>query len=302
MSFPVVDLHCDLLAYLAMNPDRTPNDRIARCSLPQLEEGKVILQTLAIYAETGPYSLLCGLKQLELFQTFAKKKTPTRFLPAFESASAFSLENEPLDAVFARLDKILSQIDPLYISLTWNGENRYGGGTGANIGLKNDGKELLAYLSGKGVAIDLSHATDALSRGMLNEIDQKNLDLRILASHCNFRSIHDHERNLPDDVAKEVINRNGLIGLVFYSKFLDTPAQLVDQIEHGLELGGQNALAFGADFFHLDDFDEIADEGGFFPAMGDSSKYPSILQELEKIFSPMQLEKIASKNALAFLT
>lgn len=296
---PVVDLHCDLLFYLALNPDRTPNDPVSHCSFPQLHAGNVQLQVLAIYGETGLYSLLSGLKQIEIFQALEKHPS-IQLLPAFESASAFCLENEPLDFVFKRLKQILTQITPLYISLTWNGENRFGGGIGSKAGLKKDGEELLRFLSGKGIAIDLSHATDQLSRETIDFIDNHKLELRIMASHCNFRKVENHPRNLPDDVAKEIIKREGLIGLVLYSKFLKNQQQLLEQIEYGLQLGGDNALAFGADFFCLEDFDDPSKAGHFFPEMADSSKYPSILNKLKQL-SLKQLEAISSKNALRFI-
>ena len=63
----VIDLHCDLLGYLAMSPDRTPEDPIVRCSLPQLKAGNVKTQVLAISSETNYTSLNFGLKQLEAF-------------------------------------------------------------------------------------------------------------------------------------------------------------------------------------------------------------------------------------------
>ena len=167
----IVDLHCDLLLYLAFSPNRDPFHPVARCSAHQLKAGNVSLQILAIYAETKPHSLLLGLKQLEIFQSLSQKY-PEYFnshniRPAFENASAFALETEALDEVLERLENILTQIKPLYISLTWNGENRFGGGCGSASGLKKDGEELLTFLSGKGVAIDFSHASDKLARDCL---------------------------------------------------------------------------------------------------------------------------------------
>ena len=309
-SYPVVDLHCDFLAYLAMNPDRTPFDPIVRCSSLQRKEGNVALQVLAISAETIPYSLVLGLKQYEIYLSLFEKY-PEHFsdnvIPAFENASAFCMENEPLDAIFKRLDKMLKKIQPLYIGLTWNGQNRFAGGCGSNIGLKDEGKQLLAYLSGRGIAIDFAHTTDETARDILNEIDKKNLNLRVMASHSNFRKVCENRRNLPDDIAKEIIARRGIIGLVFYSKFLEKPTQLAAMIEHGLSLGGESALAFGADFFCDADFPHLSPnkpgKPGFFEEMSDSSTYPWILDMLEKELSltHSQLEAIASNNSHQFI-
>jgi len=299
----IIDLHCDLLAYLVLSPDRTPRDLISRCSIPQLEAGRVQTQVLAISSETGIYSLLAGLEQFKIFLTLSEEY-PGRFLPAIENASSFALENEPLDMVLKRLEKILAQILPLYISLTWNGENRFGGGCGAACGLKEDGKELLRFLSGKGIAVDFSHTSDHLASDLFNFIDQESLNIPVMASHSNFRAIVNNVRNLPDDIAKEIMRRRGIIGLVFYSSFLKAPEKLSKMVEHGLDLGGEKALALGADFFCLDDLTGLLHHGGgFFDEMADSSCYPQALDQLRK-FTPLpetQLEGIASQNAFAFI-
>jgi len=298
----IVDLHCDLLGYLALSPDRTPQDPAPHCSIPQLLQGGVTTQVTAIYTDTDRTSLLCGLKQIECFKNLPKQGA-LKFIPAFENASSFCLESEPLSTVLKRLDHILTQISPLYIGLTWNGENRFGGGIGADAGLKEDGKELLRYLSGKGIAIDLSHASDSLSHGIFNCIDQESLSLRVMASHCNFRSVQDPPRNLPDEIAKEVFKRGGVMGLVFFSLFLKSPDQLLEHIEHGLSLGGENALAFGADFFSQLDVPKAWHDEGFHPEMSNASCYPCVLDMLKQsgTLSKSQIEKIASKNAMGFI-
>lgn len=304
----VVDIHCDLLCYLALDPKRDPFHPSIRCSAPQLKAGNVKLQTLAIFTETNLYSLLYGLRQLEIFLSLPDKYpdsfTNHNILPAFENASSFALESEPLANVFERLETILTQITPFYISLTWNGENRFGGGCGSTAGLKKDGEELLKFLNNRGIAIDFSHASDKLARETLNFIDTHSLNLRVMASHSNFRALQDQPRNLPDDIAKEIITRHGLIGLVFYNKFLKDIPQLYQMIEHGYKLGGEQALAFGADFFCLDDLITVLDDpGGFHEALSDSSKYPSILESIsrEMQIPSSQLEDLASGNAMQFI-
>ncbi|NGX27811.1 MAG: hypothetical protein K940chlam6_01749 [Chlamydiae bacterium] len=304
----VIDLHCDLLAYLAMSPDRTPSNPAPRCSGPQLKAGNVKIQTLAISSETNIYSLCFGLRQLEIFLELPEKYpeyfSKESIIPAFENASSFCIENEPLEDVFQRLENILTRISPLYIGITWNGENRFGGGCGSTSGLKEEGKELLKFLSGRGIAIDFAHATDSLARETLNYIDAKNLDLRVMASHSNFRTLQSHIRNLPDDIAKEIIQRDGLIGLVFYKKFLGQPVNLYKQIEYGLKLGGENALALGADFFCTEDYSFLlSGEVGFFDEMSNASQYPSILEGIQRemALSQDQLAAIASENAQKFI-
>ena len=180
---PVVDLHCDLLCYLSRHPERTPFDPAARCSIPQLQAGKVQLQILAIFTETTPCSVDEGLDQARLYQELSLRH-PHHFRPyevrwtiplistllAFENASGFCDEDEPVQRGFQRLEKVVQTIaKPLYVSLTWNTENRFGGGAFApSIGLKEEGKLLLEELDRLHIAVDLSHASDALAHDILD--------------------------------------------------------------------------------------------------------------------------------------
>ena len=231
-------------------------------------------------------------------------------IPAFENASAFASENEPLQQAIDRLEEYHEALGPIfYISLTWNDENRFGGGNMTTVGLKEDGKRLLEWMSGKRIAIDLSHTSDKLAYDLIDYIDKNVLDIPIIASHSNFRAISDYPRNLPDDLAKEIIRRKGLIGLNLFAPFIhktDATA-IVRHVEYGLNLGAGNAFSFGADFFCDADFPSFITKyqrkEAFYPEFANSSVYPSLLGLLvQKIgIKEEQLLKIASQNALRFL-
>ncbi|MDR3624216.1 MAG: membrane dipeptidase [Chlamydiales bacterium] len=320
----VADLHCDLLTFLARNPNRTFLDHRARSSYPQLLKGGVKVQTLAIYTNTEKGSVKKALTQVHVFNTLlerfplyfsrkrsTKEKTIT-LLPAFENASCFLEEDEPLEHGLNRLEELHKKLGIiLYISLTWNGENRLGGGCGSKMGLKEDGKQLLLWMNKKKIALDLSHSSDFLSFDSLNFIDKHALHIPVLASHSNFRAICQEERNLPDSLAKEIIRRKGLIGLNFYSKFIDqtrsNPKMLFKHIEHALSLQGDASLAFGADFFYEHDefpgVEKNPTNGSFFEEYANASKYPQILSTMQQTMQlPISLiKKIASENFIHFL-
>ena len=68
MSFPVVDLHCDLLSYLQEAPNANPeNLEDIGCSFPALAQGNVKLQVMAIYTATQKGSSNLGLQQSIIF-------------------------------------------------------------------------------------------------------------------------------------------------------------------------------------------------------------------------------------------
>ena len=85
-----------------------------------------------------------------------------------------------------------------------------------NNGLSEFGKEVVREMNRLGMFIDISH----VSVKTMNDV----LDVSrspIIASHSSARGVHDHTRNVPDDVLKRVAKNGGVIMLNFYPSFLD---------------------------------------------------------------------------------
>lgn len=254
MNPPIADLHCDLLLYLSGGKNRTPFDEESRCSIPQLKMGGVKLQVLPIFSETRAGSSRSGEKQLEIFGALPKEhfvpleepalpRDKVAVLLAFENASAFCSEDEDLQKRLQWLTNIPHKI--LYISLTWNSENRFGGGALTTMGLKEEGRHLLDFLHQRKICVDLSHASDPFAFDILKYCDQRQLDIPIIASHSNFRSVTEGARNLPDALAMEIIARGGVIGLNFVGRFVGkSPQNVYDHLEHMLQLNGGNQYCF----------------------------------------------------------
>jgi membrane dipeptidase len=325
-EIPIIDLHNDLLFYLTHKPGRSPEDPVSRSSYSQLRQGHVKLQTLAIYSATGDKSVENGRSQVDQFSKLTTQYptlfTPCRFplnaqkmsvdiIAAFENASTFASETEPLADAIKRLEGYVKAIGPIfYISLTWDEENRFGGGNRSTTGLKEDGKRLLEWMNGKRIALDFSHTSDRLAFDLIDFIDKDALDIPVIASHSNFRIISDYPRNLPDDLAEEIIRREGLIGLNFFAPFIHKtdPSAIIRHVEYALELGAENALCFGADFFCDADLSTFLQEKyqrseAYYPELGNPSVYPAFLELLfhRLNLSESQLLKIASQNVLRFL-
>lgn len=324
MLHPVIDLHCDLLAHMLdmPNPDPFNPDGIA-CSFPALKEGNVKLQVMAIYTATEKGSAALALKQSEIFASFLSdfpddcslvhdettlKQITTSaklgMIAAIENASGFCEEDESLEIGFERLEQIIANVERiLYIGFTHHAENRFGGGNNSDVGLKEDGRKLLQYLNGKNIAVDFSHASDALAHDMLNYLSEHDLEVPILASHSNYRQVFNHVRNLPDDLAKEIIKRGGIIGVNFLRAFVnnDDPNALYQHIRHGIELGGSNSICFGADYFCTDGHPDRSRVPFYFKEHTDASRYPSILEEISSQVSPDAVKSISSGNAMNYL-
>lgn len=323
MPYPIIDMHCDLLSYLngATNADPLRKDDLG-CSFPALVEGNVKTQVLAIFTATKSGSTALGLEQSrifkKLFSTYPDdvvQATPDNIdkvtglskiglIAAIENASGFCEEDEPLTQGFKKLEEIISNTDRvLYISMTHHAENRFGGGNYSTAGLKVDGKALLDYISGRKIAIDLSHTSDALAHGILEHVTKQGLDIPILASHSNYRPIFDHPRNLPDELAKEVSARGGIIGVNFVRAFVnnDDPEALYEHIQHGLDLVGSDALCMGADFFFAGEHPDQMRIPFYHAGQESATCYPAILEEVSTRFSPAVAEKISHQNAFNFI-
>ena len=314
---PVVDIHCDLLSYLSKAAKRTPNDLKSRCSIPQLRKGHVKVQVMAIFTRTVDASVMDAEKQIECMQALHNSPYISPFLetedlstentlyilPAFENASSFCTEQEPLAIGLERLTGFVKKVgQPAYMSLTWNGENRFGGGNETRVGLKPDGKTLLEWMNSRQIALDFSHTSDELADDIFNEIEARGYTMPVLASHSNFRAVVDSPRNLSDKIAKEIIRRKGIIGLNFLQKFLGSGVHILkEHIIHGLSLGGEDAICFGADFFCTEDLKTlgIPSLSKYPVGMENSACYPFVINFLQE--NGMCIEKLAYKNALDVL-
>ncbi len=322
MKYPIVDMHCDLLSYLEYVPGADPFFPKIGCNFNALKAGNVKLQVMAIYTGTEKGSSETGLKESEIFkqlQTTHKENVclvkdiaslnsalnsdKTGMVVSIENASGFCEEDEPIENAFKKLEKIISNVERvIYISFTHHGENRFGGGNYTKAGLKDDGKKLLDYMSGKKIALDLSHTSDALAYGQLEHIAKYNLDIPLIASHSNFRAIFDHPRNLPDDLAKEIIKRKGVIGLNFLRAFLnnDEPNVFYDHVLHGIKIGGENTMCFGADYFFASEPDPKR-VPYYHKDKEDASCYPALLKHLEDKVPTGFLENMSHKNVIDFI-
>ena len=321
----IVDLHCDLLSYLAtvQGADVYKQDEIG-AAVPHLKAGNVKLQVMAAYTDTAPGSSQLGMKQVELYNlvpalsgnyfqpvsvSFLSPKELTDgegcfTMLAIENAAGFCEESDPLNVGLNRLEKIIDVAGPLaYIILTHHYENRFGGGNYAQAGLKPDGAVLLDFLHAKKIPVDLAHTSDALAYGILNHIAKRGLDVPVMASHSNFRTIHDHPRNLPDELALEIVSRGGLIGINFLRNYINEkdPTVLYKHIAYALELGATDSLAFGADFFYALHHPDPSRYPLYFPGQDNASCYQKILSDLEDIGFPESFcTGIASKNAMRY--
>ena len=320
MKKPILDLHCDLLFYLK-EPNSNIDNRDLGCAIPYLQTGNVKLQVMAIFAPTQNNSQQLGIKQSEIFQSLNTNENrlyaldrqnlnglfvhkSIGMIAAIESGSAFCDENMTLKEGFKNLQKIRNNVGNLfYISFTHHTENRFGGGNYSNVGLKKDGEALIEHLDQQHIAIDFSHTSDYLAHDILNYIDKHNIDVSIIASHSNYRPVFDHPRNLPDEIAQEIIKRKGLIGVNFLRAFVnnDEPNALYDHIEHGIKIGAQDSICYGADYFYHKNHPDKSRHPFNFKEHENASCYQEISSTVGERFGAEISDNLSHKNVNNFL-
>ena len=95
------------------------------------------------------------------------------------------------------------------------GERRWGG-------LSPEGRRWVTLMNELGIVVDASHASDEATRQMMALSTTP-----VILSHSGFRAIYDHPRNVPDDLAREVAAKGGVIAInsVFLSRFNNSDAR-----------------------------------------------------------------------------
>src|SRR5262245_18483816 len=135
------------------------------------------------------------------------------------------------------------------IGLTWNGRNLLGDGVsvGARGGLTSYGRGAVAEMNRLGIVVDVSHMGD---EGIADTATTSSAP--IVASHSNARALCPHPRNLPDDLARLIAGRGGVIGLHMLAQFLSgsteaTLDHLLDHVDHFAALVGPEHVGLGPD-------------------------------------------------------
>ncbi len=179
------------------------------------------------------------------------------------------------------------------IVLTWNYENEIGYPnyeyTHQHDGLKPFGIEVVKKMNELGMLVDTSHLSDG---GFYDCI--KYSTAPIIASHSNARAVHNHARNLTDDMILKLRDKGGVMGINFCSAFLDGSnlskvSSIVEHIKYVKNLAGIDVLALGADY----------DGIGCDLEISDISKMYLLEDALKKEgFTSDEIDRIFYKNAL----
>lgn len=162
----------------------------------------------------------------------------------------------------------LEQIDYYYerahvrdIMLTWNEVNPLATPWVSDLdrGLTELGKKAVRHIQDLGINIDVSHLNDKSFWDVMSAANGP-----VIASHSNCRSICDLERNLSDEMIREIAATGGLVGLNSIRQLTtdDHDHQdldfLMNHLDHLIEVAGIDHVGLGFDFDDYFDLDTLA--------------------------------------------
>lgn len=221
---------------------------------------------------------------------FKGDRSFSEILPLADKSSLIAFED--VGYLDFNLD-MLVQKKPVYVGITWNGENQFGYGCDYNFGLKRKGVELIKTLNENEIVVDTAHIS---KKGFTDIID--NADY-VINSHTCFNGIFRHKRNLDDWQIKLLVERGALVGLTSCGYFMTNRKTckiscFVDNILYFYEKYGADNLCFGTDFYGADFYVE---------GLENYEGYEDLKTLLKrKGLSDDDVEKIFYKNLYCFLS
>lgn len=255
-KFFISDSHTDLLTTLSFDKkyksksyfELVEYDKVEEFTIDYLKSFK--LDTIGLAVFTTEKNI--GQKDLKKFKTIIEKYNNLDL-----GRALFCVEDIGFINNFYALEE-LKNLNPFSVSLTWNFDNRFAGGTFGKSGLTEFGKFSIQYLEKNGVIIDTAH----LNRKSFREFSQLTKK-PIFNSHCNIYSIFNHKRNLLDKGIKRIIETNGYMGITLYEKFIKRKEinsyDIALQFNYLIEKFGVSNFGFGTDFFGINDTSLPAD-------------------------------------------
>lgn len=314
--YPVVDLHADTPEFV-MTPYRSQGNTLrhskGHLDIPRLRAANSLVQAMAIFAPVHrlpymPEEYRDDVYFAEVYgafhQALVSYQEDVAPVYTYEDIARNSREGKlsllltledgaVIQGEMGRLE-MLKNLGVRIITLTWNYANCLGAPNSRDpevmaAGLTDFGREAVSRMEKLGVIVDVSHLSDG---GFWDVVQLSRKPF--VASHSGCRALHDHPRNLTDEMLRAIGNHGGVVGTTFCAMFLSPDEQMahiddiVRHMQHIREKAGIDALALGSDFDGIENQLEFGDFAGL----------PLLFRACEKVFTPAEMDKITHDNAL----
>ena len=238
--YALIDLHCDTLTdgkYTSTGKLDTLDDPERVLSLSCIPEGVHWAQFYAVFIPDE----VRGQEAIDYYEfnrdsfyrqmnKFNNRVMPCRTANEMKAAWAagkvaafLTIENGSAIAGDLKRVKLLADDGVRAITLVWNGENELGSGHTTDHGLSDFGKVAVGELENQGIIVDISHLNDSGFDDLLKVAKKP-----FMATHSNARAVCSHKRNLTDEMIKEMVHRDCLIGLNYFIKFIKDDGNVKD--------------------------------------------------------------------------
>ena len=325
MKYSVVDGHLDLLLFVSDYRNKGQINVIQKYFLPSIQAGNVRLIVASIFVEDiflPEMGLRKSLDQIsmmleELSDTdeFVLCKDWSMISETLESGRlAFLLSMEGADALGndPHLLRVFHELGVRLLGLTWSRRNYLGDGSfyrpvveGRKGGLTPFGLQVVQKAGELGMILDCSHLNDEGFEDLLRFSDGP-----VIASHSNARAVTPSLRNLTDEQIKALSYRDGVIGVNAVNFFVGanddeaTQDQLLNHLDHIVDIGGVDHVGFGFDFCGVLKNQLSSETHKSFPrphfdVIPGYEAMPHLLDQLEKRgYQEDQIRKISGANWL----
>lgn len=305
----IIDTHCDALLKLQSDKRETymfkkrelnfANSSEIDTNAERLRAGNVKVQFFAIFlspAIPDNEKWQHALEQVDCFYdeiltqpniVHIKHLSEINDLKDDEIGAVLTLEGSDAFGNDLMKLKTLFRLGVLSLGLTWNNANLVADGVGEKrlAGLTNFGFDVIDLCNEYGVLVDVSHLNENGFNDIIERAD------RVFASHSNSRVVMDHLRNLTDSQITQIINKGGMINLVFNPPFIKSGdceiEDLFPHIDRIIELGGTNHIGLGSDFDGI--FDYVKE-------LGHAGEYPNFVAKIEERYGHVFAKKITHLN------
>lgn len=190
--------------------------------------------------------------------------------------------------------EILYDLGVRGFTLAWNKGNNLASGCKdkRDFGLTDTGEEIINFALDHGMLIDLVHIGRKAALDIL-EIADRN----IFVSHTGIRALTDTPRNIDDDVISGIVDRKGVIGIIFFNNFLKTKKCgdgglecFYEHVRYIIDNYGYEFVSFGSDFYG------ILPDKCIYAESNEIDDIGKVVEFLQERLSKKELEHMAYKN------